>query len=159
MGEVWRKAHHLLGEQLRNADIAVVVDLPDDLPPIYGVAEQLGQVLINLALNALDSMPNGGLLRIACQARAGWLEVTCADNGPAIAAEHLGRVFDPFFTTKPGGVGLGLFVSHGIVQQHGGNLTVANLPEDQGVCFTITLPIAAAQRPEREVAVAEDIQP
>jgi len=144
--DVWRKAQHLLSEQMRRAGVEVLVDLPEDLPPVHGLAEHLGQVLINLALNAIDSMPNGGQMRIAGQAREGWLEITFANDGPPIPPEHLARLFDPFFTTKPSGAGLGLFVSHGIVQQHGGDLSVANLSEEQGVCFTISLPAAAEQK-------------
>jgi signal transduction histidine kinase len=158
---VWRKAQHLLGEQMRSAGVDVLVNLPEDLPSVHGSVEQLGQVLINLALNAIDSMPNGGQMRIAGQAREGWLEITFANDGPPVPSEHLARLFDPFFTTKPSGAGLGLFVSHGIVQQHGGDLSVANLPEDQGVCFTIGLPAAAEQgsASETPAGAARDVQP
>jgi signal transduction histidine kinase len=159
--DVWRKAQHLLGEQMRSAGVDVVVDLPEYLPSVHGSVEQLGQVLINLALNAIDSMPNGGQMRIAGQAREGCLEITFANDGPPIPPEHLARLFDPFFTTKPSGAGLGLFVSHGIVQQHGGDLSVANLPEDQGVCFTMSLPAAAEQESPSEApaGAAQDVQP
>lgn len=143
--DVWRNAQHLLGEQIRSAGIEVSTDLPDDLPPVHGLTEQLSQVFINLALNAIDSMPQGGQMRIAGQAVGGAVEITVANDGPPIARAHLARLFDPFFTTKPGGAGLGLFVSHGIVQQHGGELSAANLPGGQGVCFTISLPAAAGQ--------------
>jgi signal transduction histidine kinase len=157
--EVWQKTTHLLAEQIRSAGIEVVIDLPQDLPAVYGLAEQLGQVMINLTLNAIDSMPNGGQLHIAGRASDGWLEITCTNSGPPIAPEHLRRLFDPFFTTKPSGAGLGLFVSHGIVQQHGGDLSVANLPKDQGVSFTITLPTATGHEPETDAGAAQEVQP
>lgn len=157
--EIWQKTYHLLGDQLRSAGIEVVVDLPDDLPAVRGLADQLSQVLINLALNAVDSMPNGGQVCVAGQAKGGWLEVTVANDGPPIPAEHVQRLFDPFFTTKAIGAGLGLFVSHGIVQQHGGDLRVANLPDSRGVCFTITLPATVPLEPPLPALTPQDIQP
>lgn len=161
IGELWRKAQHLLGGQMRSAGVDVLVDLSPDLPPVHGLAEQLVQVLINLALNAIESMPNGGQVRIAGQAQGGWLVITFANNSPPIAPQHMQHLFDPFFTTKPSGAGLGLFVSHAIVQQHGGELSAANLPEDQGVCFTIALPTAASQEqePDTGAITGQDVQP
>lgn len=147
--DIWRNAEHLLGEQIRSAGIEVATDLPDDLPPVQGLAEQLGQVFINLALNAIDSLPQGGQIRLAGRSTDGAVEITVTNDGPPIAQAHLARLFDPFFSTKPGGAGLGLFVSHGIVQQHGGELSAANLAGGQGVCFTIRLP----------AAVGQDVQP
>jgi signal transduction histidine kinase len=159
--DVWRKAQHLLGEQMRSAGVEVLVDLPEDLPPVHGLAEQLGQVLINLALNAIDSMPNGGQMQISGQAKEGCLMITFANDGPSIPPEHLARLFDPFFTTKPSGAGLGLFVSHRIIQQHGGDLSVANLSEAKGVCFTISLPVDAKQEfpIEAQSGATQDIRP
>ncbi len=145
--DVWLRTQHLLGEQLRSAGVDLTVDLPTDLPPVQGSAEQLGQVLINLTLNAIDSMPNGGRVWLAGRALNDRLALTFTNNGPPIPAGHLGRLFEPFFSTKPAGTGLGLFVSQVIVQQHGGDLGVANLPDDQGVRFTIILPAAVPAQP------------
>ncbi len=142
LAAVWQRIQHLLADQLRGAGIAVAVDLPDDLPAVQGSAEQLGQVLLNLSLNAVDSTPNGGQVWLAGRVHNDRLVFTFVNNGPPIPAEHLGRLFEPFFSTKPNGTGLGLFVSQAIVQQHGGELNAANLPGGQGVCFTITLPAA-----------------
>ena len=68
--------------------------------------------------------------------------LTLSNNGPPIPPEHIGRIFDPFFSTKPNGTGLGLSTSYSIIQGHGGEIRVENLSDGQGVCFTITLPIA-----------------
>jgi two-component system NtrC family sensor kinase len=87
-------------------------------------------------------MPNGGELRVAGETSGDRLVVTFANTGPPISTNHLPRLFEPFFTTKPSGSGLGLFVSHMIVQQHGAELSVANLPDGNGVCFTMALPLA-----------------
>ena len=117
------------------------VDLPDDLPPVYGSADQIIQLLLNIGLNSIECMPNGGQLQIGGAVEGQNLVLTITNDGPAIPAEHLPRLFEPFFTTKPYGTGLGLFICHSIVQQHGGMLDVSNLSEEQGVRFTITLPI------------------
>ncbi len=138
----------LLNEPLRKAEICVTTHLPADLPPALGAPQQIGRVLLNLMINAIEAMPTGGRLEITASLERGLkadqqvLSLTLTDNGPAIPAEYMERIFDPFFTTKPGGTGLGLFVSHNIVQQHGGTLRVENLEGDQGVAFTLTLPLA-----------------
>lgn len=143
IAEIWRKTQDLLGRQLQAATVEVTADLPDDLPFVIGSSEQLAQVLINLALNAIESMPNGGEIRIAGKASDDRLILTFSNNGPPIPPNHLPRLFEPFYSTKPAGSGLGLFVSHAIIQQHGADLSVANLPDDQGVCFTMALPLSA----------------
>ncbi|MCX7706731.1 MAG: ATP-binding protein, partial [Anaerolineae bacterium] len=143
----------LLNEPLRKADISVITCLPADLPPVLGAPQQIGRVLLNLVINAIEAMPTGGRLEITAGLERGLkagqqvLSLTLTDNGPAIPAEYLERIFDPFFTTKPGGTGLGLFVSHNIIQQHGGTLRVENLEGDRGVAFTLTLPLAPTGHP------------
>ena len=106
---------------------------------------QLGQVLLNLLLNAADAM--GGVGRVAIDAReeAGAVELTVADEGPGLRGEHLARLFEPFFTTKePGeGTGLGLAISNRIVESMGGTLTAANRAP-RGAVFTVRLPGAPA---------------
>ena len=87
--------------------------------------ESLKQVYLNLILNALEAMPEGGTLRVAASAdRGGWVEVTLADTGSGIPAADLGRVGDPFFTTKAKGSGLGLFLTRRLVQSAGGQLDI-----------------------------------
>ena len=114
---------------------------------VIGSAGQLLQVAMNLVQNAYD----------ATSTRAGvvptlWIDIACGndevrvsfrDNGPGIEPEHLSHVFDPFFTTKPvgRGTGLGLSISYGIVEQHGGTLTVRSAPGG-GACFTVRLPLS-----------------
>ncbi|MGQ9492076.1 MAG: ATP-binding protein [Anaerolineae bacterium] len=138
----------LLSEPLRKADICVTTNLPADLPPVLGAPQQIGRVLLNLMINAIEAMSRGGRLDITAGLERGlkpgqeMLALTLTNDGPAIPTEYLERIFDPFFTTKPGGTGLGLFVSHNIVQQHGGTLRVGNLESDRGVAFTLTLPLA-----------------
>jgi len=112
---------------------------------VNGNAGQLLQVMMNLIQNAYDAAGGNGnktpQLQIDMTQEGGQVQLRFADNGPGIAPEHLSRVFDPFFTTKSvgKGTGLGLSISYGIVEQHGGKLSVANLPQG-GAQFTLTLP-------------------
>lgn len=124
----------------RNADI--VFECPPTLPRTYAVRGQLQQVFLNLALNGLDAMSDGGTLTIEARARRGDIVVRVQDTGDGIDAVAGRRVFEPFFTTKqPGqGTGLGLAVSYGIVQKHGGTIEFSSTV-GQGTEFTVELPI------------------
>lgn len=106
-------------------------------------AEQIRQLLVNLALNALDVMPLGGLLEVTARADDGQAVLEVADTGPGIPPAHLARLFEPFFTSKETGLGLGLVVSHRIARDHGGCLRAGNRPEG-GARFTLRLPMARA---------------
>jgi len=108
---------------------------------VSGSVDKLKQVLLNLVLNARDAQPEGGLITIRTGRHAGGVVIEVADRGAGIPPEHLGRIFDAFFTTKKAvsGVGLGLTVCHGIVQQHGGTISVSS-HLGEGTTFTIELP-------------------
>ena len=145
-----RMLNRLIGEH-----IAIDLHLATDLWSVRADAAQLEQVLVNLALNARDAMPDGGRLAIetanrevtAAQARALeispglFVELLVRDTGVGIAADVQGRIFEPFFTTKPegAGTGLGLSMVYGFVRQSGGTVTVASAP-GQGSSFSLLLP-------------------
>ena len=111
---------------------------------LHGLRDQLQQVFINLALNALDAMPDGGELRIRAEKQGQSIVVRLADTGCGVPPELGRRIFDPFFTTKPQGkgTGLGLAVSYGVVQRHGGTIDFES-NNGRGTVFTIELPIQA----------------
>lgn len=118
---------------LKYAPPAVPVEVEID-------GEQIRQLLVNLALNALDVMPRGGVLEIDLQRRDdGGVELAVRDTGPGIAPKHLPRLYEPFFTSKEAGLGLGLAVSQRIALDHGGDLRATNRPQG-GACFTLRLP-------------------
>ncbi|HLU09784.1 MAG TPA: response regulator [Oceanobacillus sp.] len=123
----------------QHARIEVEADLPP-LPSIYGSKDQLDQVFMNLALNAQAAMENGGKLVISARAEGEHVVVEFTDTGCGIPPEAIDKIFDPFYSTKPNGTGLGLFVSHGIIQGHHGTIEVRSV-ENQGTTFTIRLPI------------------
>jgi signal transduction histidine kinase len=115
--------------------------------PLWVDADQdlIQQLLLNLVLNALDAMPQGGQIRIEARAESnGQVTVGVRDSGPGIAPHILPVVFERFVSSKETGVGLGLPVSRRIAQEHGGDLTVENLPEG-GAAFTFQLPSSAAE--------------
>jgi len=104
--------------------------------------EQIRQLLVNLALNALDVMPRGGQLEIELRPTTEHdADLAVLDTGPGIAKPHLSRLYEPFFTSKESGLGLGLAVSQRIARDHGGTLRASNRPQG-GACFTLRLPVA-----------------
>ena len=114
---------------------------------IIGSAEQLRQVVINILVNARESMPDGGRIDITSCSENGNLYLSISDEGQGISEEYFPRIFEPFFTTKEGknGTGLGLSVSYGIVKRHGGTITVVN-NKGKGTKFTILLPYKETNR-------------
>jgi two-component system NtrC family sensor kinase len=136
----------LLEAQLRNTQIEVVRTFEDDVPLVPGNAAKLQQVFMNLILNARDAMTGGGRLEISTAAADNAVVIRFRDSGMGIAPENLARIYDPFFTTKQigQGTGLGLAVSYGIIQDHGGRIAVESRP-GEGACFIITLPTAVSR--------------
>ncbi len=141
MADIIRQTMDLLRHPLQKAAVQVTMDVPQSLPPFLGDPDQIRQVTLNLALNAVEAMANGGQLTIAAFVENNSVVANFINDGPYIPGDNIERIFEPFFTTKPGGAGLGLFISHHIIQQHGGALSVVNLEEVQGVVFSVSLPL------------------
>ena len=116
----------------------------DDVPPVLGDEERLRQVVMNLALNALDAAGAGGTVRVSCgldEREPAEVAIHVDDTGRGVPQEVRDRIFEPFFTTKAQGSGLGLSIVHAIVTQHGGTISIDDAPEG-GARFTLTLPRA-----------------
>ena len=132
----------LLGSQIRGAGVRIEKDIAPDLL-VNGHAVQLEQVILNLIGNALDAVAGQDepWIRIRVRALADTVAIAVADNGHGISADEIDRIFDPFFTTKPlgKGLGLGLSISYGIVQDFGGQIHAVNRPEG-GAELTVELP-------------------
>ena len=132
------------------------------IPDAYGDAEKLQQVIVNLLINARQAVDAGGRVRIRT---VHWpdrstIGIDVQDNGPGIAPEHLSRIFDPFFTTKPmgQGTGLGLAVSYGIIQEHGGNIQVKSRP-GEGTVFTVELPVTPPDHRKERTSADDHANP
>lgn len=125
------------------ASIAVRFTRSPDLQPVLADATQIQQVLMNLAVNAQDAMPGGGILEVGAENAGGAVVITVSDTGMGMAPEVRQRIFEPFFTTKmnQGGTGLGLATVQRIVKEHGGAIEVESAP-GRGSRFRITIPAA-----------------
>jgi two-component system NtrC family sensor kinase len=132
----------LIGQQSIFHNIQFVRDYQPDLPLTSVDENQIEQVFINILLNAGQSMPGGGTIRIETYAENGEFNcVKITDTGTGITEENMGRIFDPFFTTKNDkGAGLGLSISYGIIERHGGKIEVQS-DVREGTTFTIKLPL------------------
>lgn len=137
----------LLEYKLETNQIRVIKNLDRNLKDFAGDDQQIEQVIVNLVLNSIDAMPQGGelLISTALSNSTGYIEIE--DTGEGIAADNIDKIFDPFFTTKdPGrGTGLGLSVSYNIVKEHGGNISVES-KERQGTRFVISLPYTTIEK-------------
>ena len=140
----------LASETAKMGGVQVRVEAADDLPAVLFDPEQIGQVLLNLVINAVQAMPQGGriVLRGRCEADSILLEVV--DEGIGIAPENLERIFNPFFTTRQGGTGLGLAIAYRIIHQHNGDIAARPIP-DRGMTFTIQLPLVQPATAEPQV--------
>ena len=141
LNQVVRDALLMLETRLRQGDVKTVFKAAPELPRLLADASQLQQVVLNLCVNALQAMPDGGALEIRTGRRDGGLTLAVSDTGRGMNEEVLHQLFTPFFTTKGvgQGTGLGLSVVHGIVTGHGGSLHVESTP-GQGTRFEVFLP-------------------
>jgi len=121
--------------------VTVKVDVPESLPPVNGDASMLGQVFMNLAVNAVQAMPDGGTLRFDARAMGRRVRVDVVDTGKGISPENLAKIFDLYFTTKKKGSGIGLSMVYRIIQLHDGEVEVSSTP-GAGTQFRIFLPQA-----------------
>ncbi len=144
IGAVIQDTLKLVRNQLSLSGIHVELDIPPDLPPIHGERKSLQQVFLNLFINAIQAMLDGGTLYILAHPSTDgqWMVIDVADTGVGIDPENLTRIFDPFYTTKQvgRGTGLGLSVTYGIVEKHGGHIEVKSRV-GAGATFTVTLPL------------------
>jgi two-component system, NtrC family, sensor kinase len=131
----------LVAHPLKASQIQVVKQLTEGIPPVWGSANKLQQVFLNLFLNARDAMPSGGMLEVRSAVHNGSVEVEVVDTGNGITREHIHKIFDPFFTTKTSGrgTGLGLSVSYGIIKEHAGKIDVRSTP-GRGTSFHVEFP-------------------
>jgi len=136
----------LVRNQTSFRNIIIEKELDGDLPDILVDPDQVQQVFVNIILNAAEAMTKGGTLTIRSMRSPDlqYIVITFADTGPGISEEVRERIFDPFYTTKEHGTGLGLSISYGIIEQHGGTISVDSVI-GKGSTFTISLPILTSE--------------
>lgn len=159
LGALIRRVVELQAYSLGTAGVTLETEIPDDLPPVEVDQQQFLQVILNLTLNAIQSIGSTkapGSIRIVATGVDETVRLSVSDDGPGIPETDRARLFLPFFTTKdPGeGTGLGLSVSFGIVAAHGGRLWHEPGPRGRGATFVIELPIGGAPQPTPEPAAA-----
>jgi two-component system, NtrC family, sensor kinase len=149
LNRIVRTTLSLVQHKMALGNVELETRLAEDLPQAACDPSQIQQVVLNLLLNAAEATQSkgGGRVSIATESRPGEVVLTVSDTGEGIQPESLGKIFDPFFTTKAEGkgVGLGLAVSYGIIQAHGGDIEVKS-KVGEGTSFIISLPLDQAQR-------------
>jgi two-component system NtrC family sensor kinase len=143
IGSVIDETLKLVGNQMLVSNVEAEKHIPENFPCVHGDYKSLQQVFLNLFINAIHAMPEGGKLRVkgSLSNDDRHLRIEVADNGVGIDPEDIPRIFDPFYTTKDvgKGTGLGLSVTYGILQKHGGGIEVQS-EKGRGTIFTIILP-------------------
>jgi signal transduction histidine kinase/uncharacterized membrane protein affecting hemolysin expression len=132
----------LLAPQGRQQQVTLTTDMPEHAVPLTAHRDGLKQALLNIAINALESMPDGGRISINVADKDGRALMSIRDTGPGIPPEMLGEIYKMHFTTKDGGTGIGLYVARSVVESHGGTIRVET-QLGQGTCFHVDLPMSA----------------
>ncbi len=145
LNQILEQTLPLIRAQLEKQGVTIVVDLAPDLPSLSLDSGQMKQVFLNLLTNAAQAMPRGGRLEIETRRREDMVTVSFSDEGGGIPPDVEARIFEPFFTTKATGTGLGLSVSLGIVEAHGGRIVVEG-QVGSGSRFTVCLPLESQPR-------------
>ena len=155
VAELIQDSLHMADSLVPRGNVAVSVDVPEDLPPVQGDGHQLRQVFTNLLTNALEALSGEGRLIVQATAldrlpfpatpdhpQGPGVEITVLDDGPGIPESMRERIFSPFFTTKPRGSGLGLAIVRKVVDAHEGRIDVQPGLDGSGTCFRLLLPLA-----------------
>ena len=146
LGEIVDDSLEMFEERIAHSRVTIEKTIESSLPPVLADRDQLIQVLINLVMNSLHAMPEGGRLGLSLDREHGHVRVGVSDTGHGMPEEIRSKVFEPFFTTKDfgKGTGLGLTVVKGIIEEHGGTIAVESVV-DKGTTFWIRLPLEEAQ--------------
>ncbi|MEW6327964.1 MAG: ATP-binding protein [Thermodesulfobacteriota bacterium] len=142
INDVALDVYNLMSEELQKQGIEFNKSLRPDIPASSFDPRQLKQIIINLAKNAAEAMPQGGKLDIATDMEGQMIKITVTDTGKGIPSENLRDIFNPFFTTKPKGTGLGLAISRKIIEDHGGSIEIKSKVGEGTACI-VKLPITS----------------
>ncbi len=142
LNDIVRYCHNLSKVHIRKAKIDLSLDLDPSMPEIIMDSDQIGQVVMNLMINAVEAMPNGGRMEVKTRVdeASGRVLLSVKDTGEGILPEDEGRIFDPFFTRKPEGTGLGLSICRRILERHGAHIEVES-QVGKGSLFRVVFPM------------------
>jgi len=143
--DVIEKNITFLSMQMKEKEYAIKKDYQNFLPVIQADADMLYQSFLNIFLNAMQSMPNGGIIEVAIRSNGKMITINFDDEGQGIAEDILEKIWDPFFTTKEMGTGLGLGMVKNIIESHGGNIQIDNRTHG-GTRVTVKLPVESPDR-------------
>ena len=142
LAEIVRRTLHLVAHRAKEAGVEIALDLDEQIPAVLGESNEMGQVVLNLLINAVDACEENGHVTVSLARQEAEALLQVADNGVGMEPEVAARAFDYFFTTKGvgEGTGLGLAIVHHILQAHGGSITLETAP-GQGALFKVRLPL------------------
>ena len=137
-----RRVAGLVAHRARQLDVAVEIRMAEDVPPVLGETNEIGQIFLNLLINGIDACESGGHVEVDVRRTGAWVETRVHDDGVGMDAQTAARAFDLFFTTKEAGrgTGLGLATVHSLVESHGGSIVLRTAP-GEGATFTVRLPV------------------
>jgi two-component system sensor histidine kinase HydH len=145
LNELLRHSARLIQQEATDKDIQIHLNLTSDSVEADVDPDRLTQCFLNIYLNGLQAMENGGQLTVTSSLRSdGKVAIDIKDDGSGISADDLSKIFDPYFTTKPKGTGLGLAIVHKIIEAHRGQVKVRNT-SNKGTIFSIILPLKTAK--------------
>jgi signal transduction histidine kinase len=135
----------LTGQRIRDLGISIERDYCDPVPVVEVDIDRMKSCYQNLINNAVDAMPNGGVLRISMRENTGLVKLTFEDSGEGIQAHDLSKIWEPYFTTKKTGTGLGLAISKRIIEAHGGSIEITSTP-GRGTCARVSIPFTGGRQ-------------
>ena len=144
VGDIVRSVVDLTSQQAAKQGVRISAHVADPLPTVMVDGQQLRQAILNLVINGIQALPDGGELSLTADTAGDRLRIIVEDDGPGLGEEALRRGFEPFYTTKDGGTGLGLSIAFQIADGHGGDLRAENR-ETGGARFCMEIPVAAAE--------------
>ena len=146
INESARNVLSILGRQLREARISLLVDLAPQLPAVIADSVQIEQIIMNLVINAIDAMRDGPAepreLHVGTVDENNSVRLSVRDSGPGLDEDEARRIFDSFYSTKTDGMGVGLSICRSLTESHQGHLWVEPRSDDGGACFQLTFPVA-----------------
>lgn len=137
--EILKASLEFMQVEIESHQIKIELSLPETMPTLSGDSGQLTQAFYNIIKNAIQAMPDGGLLAIDCTADDNYVHIKFTDSGKGLSDEDISRIMEPYYTTKSSGTGLGLLIVDRIVRAHGGMLGIDG-QQGKGASFTISLP-------------------